>query len=80
MSTNEESMQKKITAMGIIIALLIGAIAFLLVNRNSQSTLISEQAMELDEAEVLKEDLQTQYEEVMNALDCLLYTSPSPRD
>ena len=69
MSTNEESMQKKITAMGIIIALLIGAIAFLLVNRNSQSTLISEQAMELDEAEVLKEDLQTQYEEVMNALD-----------
>lgn len=69
MSTNEESMQKKITAMGIIIALLVGAIVFLLFNRNSQSTLISEQAIELDEAEVLKEDLQTQYEEVMNALD-----------
>ncbi len=69
MSTNEESMQKKITAMGIIIALLVGAIVFLLFNRNSQSTLISEQAIELDEAEVLKEDLQIQYEEVMNALD-----------
>ena len=69
MSTNEDSMQKKITAMGIIIALLVGVIAILIVNRNSQSTIISEQSIELEEAEILKEDLQTQYEEVMNSLD-----------
>lgn len=69
MSTNEESMQKRVTGMAIIIALLLGVIAFLLFNRSKQSTVISEQAIELDEAEMLQEDLQTQYEEVMNALD-----------
>ncbi len=69
MSTNEESMQKKVIGMGIIIALLLGVITFLLVNRNSQSNIISQQTTELDEAETLKVDLQTQYEEVMNALD-----------
>jgi len=69
MSTNEESMQKRVIAMAIIIALLLGVVTFLLVNRNSQSSVISQQATELNEAEMLKEDLQTQYEEVMNALD-----------
>jgi len=69
MSTNEESMQKKVTGMGIIIALLLGVIAFLFWNRNSQSNVISQQAIELNDAEMLKEDLQTQYEEVMNTLD-----------
>ena len=69
MNTNEESLQKRVTAMGIIIALLIALIAFLLFNRNSQSQVISQQSTELADAEILKEDLQTQYEEVMNTLD-----------
>ncbi len=69
MSTNEESMQKRVTGMGIIIALLLGVITFLLVNRNSQTEVISQQATELNDAEMLKEDLQNQYEEVMNSLD-----------
>jgi len=69
MSTNVESMQKRVTAMGVIIALLLALITFLLVNRNSQSNVISEQSMELEDARTLQDDLQTQYEEVMNTLD-----------
>jgi len=69
MNTNEDSMQKRVTGMAIIIALLLGVIAFLLLNRSKQTNLISQQGIELDEAEILQEDLQTQYEEVMNALD-----------
>jgi len=65
MNTNEESMQKRVTGMAIIIALLLGVIAFLLFNRSKQTNMISQQGIELDEAEVLQEDLQTQYEEVM---------------
>ncbi len=69
MSTNEESMQKRVIGMGIIIALLLGVIAFLLFNRSKQTNVISQQSIELDEAEMLQEDLQNQYEEVMNTLD-----------
>ncbi len=69
MNNSEESMRKKMIAMAVVIFLLLGTVGYLIFDKSNKQQIIEIQNTELNDAKSLQEDLQTQYEEIMTALD-----------
>lgn len=69
MSNSEESMRKKMIAMAVAIFILLGTVGYLIFDKTNKQQIIEIQNTELNDAKSLQEDLQTQYEEIMTALD-----------
>ncbi len=79
-STNLENQRKLLIVAGIIIALLVGTIIFLVVNKYNQTAVIEEQKIELAEAQKLNDELQEEYDNAIAELDEALAENEGLRD
>jgi uncharacterized protein (DUF3084 family) len=69
MNNSKDSMNKQRTLFIVTVIVLIGIIGFLLINNNQKTKVVQEQAVEIDEIERLKLDLEKQYFEALSELE-----------